>query len=105
MRAGSRRAEALRNLADRTAEPEIRKLVAILVQTDRFGTSMSDSLRTHSDFMRIRRRQEAEERAGKVGVKLVFPIFFCILPSLFIVTVGPVAMKIVRELVPMMNNL
>lgn len=105
MRAGKRRSEALRNLADRTGESEIRKLVAILIQTDRFGTSIADSLRTHADFMRIRRRQEAEERAGKVGVKLVFPIFFCILPSLFIVTVGPIAVKIVRELIPMMTGM
>ena len=67
MRAGKRRAEALRNFAERTGEPEIRKLVAILIQNDRFGTSMGESLRNHSDFMRTRRRQEAEERAGKVG--------------------------------------
>ena len=76
MRAGKRRSEALRNLADRTGEPELRKLVAILIQTDKFGTSVADSLRTHSDYVRVRRRQEAEERAAKVGVKLVFPIFF-----------------------------
>ncbi|MCL5742463.1 MAG: type II secretion system F family protein, partial [Acidobacteria bacterium] len=80
MRAGKRRSEALRNLAERTDEAEIRKLVAILIQNDRFGTSMAESLRTHSDFMRVRRRQDAEERAGKVGVKLVFPIFLFILP-------------------------
>ena len=65
MRAGKRRSDALRNLAERTGEPEIRKLVAILIQNDRFGTSMGESLRTHSDFLRTRRRQEAEERAGK----------------------------------------
>ena len=75
MRAGKRRSDAFKNLADRTGEPEIRKLVAILVQTDRFGTSMAESLRNHSDDLRVRRRQEAEERAAKVGVKLVFPIF------------------------------
>lgn len=105
MRAGKRRADALKNLADRTGESELRKLVAILVQADRFGTSIAESLRTHSDFMRVRRRQEAEERAAKVGVKLVFPIFFCILPTLFVVTVGPMAVRIVREMLPMMNNL
>jgi tight adherence protein C len=104
MRAGSRRAEALRNLADRTAEPEIRKLVAILVQTDRFGTSISDSLRTHSDFMRIRRRQEAEERAGKVGVKLVFPIFFFLLPAMLVVAAGPGLLQVFKYLFPMMRN-
>jgi tight adherence protein C len=104
MQAGKRRTEALRNLADRTGEPELRKLVAILVQTDRFGTSMAESLRTHSDFMRVRRRQEAEERAGKVGVKLVFPIFFCILPSMLVVVAGPGLLMILKQLFPMMNQ-
>jgi tight adherence protein C len=104
MQAGKRRAEALRNLADRTGETELRKLVAILVQTDRFGTSMAESLRTHSDFMRVRRRQEAEERAGKVGVKLVFPIFFCILPSMLVVTAGPGLLQIFKQLFPMMQQ-
>jgi tight adherence protein C len=84
MRAGKRRSEALRNLAERTGEPELQKLVAVLVQTDRFGTSIGDSLRAHSDFLRVKRRQEAEERAGKVGVKLVFPIFFFILPAMLV---------------------
>ena len=104
MRAGSRRAEALRNLADRTGEGELRKLVAILVQTDRFGTSMGESLRTHSDYMRLRRRQEAEERAAKVGVKLVFPIFLFILPSMMIVAAGPAMLKLFQELFPLMKN-
>ena len=89
MRAGKRRAEALRNFAERTGEPEVQKLVAIMIQNDRFGTSMGESLRTHSDYLRTRRRQDAEERAGKVGVKLVFPIFFFILPSMVIVVGGP----------------
>lgn len=104
MRAGKRRSEALRNLADRTGEPELRKLVAILVQTDRFGTSMGESLRTHSDFMRLRRKQEAEERAAKVGVKLVFPIFIFILPSMMIVAAGPAMMKLFSDLFPMMQT-
>ena len=105
MRAGKRRSDALRNFAERTGESEIRKLVAILIQNDRFGTSMGDSLRTHSDFMRIARRQEAEERAGKVGVKLVFPIFFFILPSMLIVAAGPGILQIFKYLFPMMNHL
>ena len=104
MRAGKRRADALRNLADRTGESEIRKLVAIMVQTDRFGTSMADGLRTHSDFMRVRRRQQAEERAGKVGVKLVFPIFFLILPSMLIVAAGPGLLQVFKHLFPMMRQ-
>src|SRR5579864_8403297 len=105
LKAGKRRAEALRNLADRTAVEDLKKLVAVLIQADRFGTGVSQSLRAHSDYMRVQARQIAEEKAAKLGVKLVFPIFFCILPSLFVVTVGPVAMKIVRELLPMMNNM
>ena len=104
MRAGKRRSDALRNFADRTGEDEIRKLVAILIQNDRFGTSMGESLRTHSDFMRIARRQQAEERAGKVGVKLVFPIFFFILPSMLIVAAGPGILQIFKHLFPMMKH-
>jgi len=105
MRAGKRRSEALRNFAERTGEPEIRKLVAILIQNDRFGTSMGESLRNHSDFLRTRRRQEAEERAGKVGVKLVFPIFFFILPSMLIVAAGPGILQIFKYLFPMMKSI
>jgi tight adherence protein C len=105
LKAGKRRVEALRNLAERTGVDDLKKLVAVLIQADRFGTGVAQSLRAHADFMRIQARQVAEEKAAKLGVKLIFPIFFCILPSLFVVTVGPVAMKIVRELIPMMNNL
>lgn len=105
LKAGKRRVEALRNLAERTGVDDLKKLVAVLIQADRFGTGVAISLRQHSDFMRVQARQVAEEKAAKLGVKLVFPIFFCILPSLFVVTVGPVVMKIIRELVPMMNNI
>jgi tight adherence protein C len=104
IRAGKRRSEALRSLAQRTGEREISKLVAILIQTDKFGTSMADSLRTHSDFMRVRRRQQAEERAGKVGVKLVFPIFFCIMPAMLLVAAGPGLLQVFKHLFPMMNQ-
>jgi tight adherence protein C len=105
LKAGKRRVEALRNLSERTGVDDLKKLVAVLIQADRFGTGVAQSLRAHSDFMRIQARQVAEEKAAKLGVKLIFPIFFCILPSLFVVTVGPVAMKIIRELIPMMNNI
>lgn len=105
LKAGKRRAEALRNLADRTAVEDLKKLVAVLIQADRFGTGVAQSLRAHSDYMRVQARQIAEEKAAKLGVKLVFPIFFCILPSLFVVTVGPIVMKIMRDLLPMMNNM
>jgi tight adherence protein C len=104
MRAGKRRSEALHHLAERTGEPELKKLVAILIQNDRFGTSMGDSLRSHSDFLRVKRRQDAEERAGKVGVKLVFPIFFFVLPSMMVVAAGPGILQLFKNLFPMMNN-
>ena len=104
MRAGKRRADALRNLADRTGEPELRKLIAILIQTDKFGTSMAESLRVHSDFLRVRRRQQAEERAGKVGVKLVFPIFFFIMPAMLLVAAGPGLLQVFKYLFPMMRQ-
>lgn len=105
LKAGKRRVEALRNLAERTGVEDLKKLVAVLIQADRFGTGVAQSLRQHADYMRVQARQVAEEKAAKLGVKLVFPIFFCILPSLFVVTVGPVVMRIMRELVPMMNNM
>ena len=105
LKAGKRRAEALRNLAERTSVDDLKKLVAVLIQADRFGTGVAQSLRAHADYMRVQARQIAEEKAAKLGVKLIFPIFFCILPTLFIVTVGPIAVKIVRELLPMMNNM
>jgi tight adherence protein C len=105
LKAGKRRMEALRNLAERTNVDDLKKLVAVLIQADRFGTGIAQSLRGHADFMRVQARQVAEEKAAKLGVKLVFPIFFCILPSLFVVTVGPVAVKITRELIPMMQNI
>jgi tight adherence protein C len=105
LRTGTRRADALRNLAQRTAVDELKKLVAVLIQADRFGTGIAQSLRMHADYMRVQARQVAEEKAAKVGVKLVFPIFFCILPTLFVVTVGPMAVRLVREVLPMMDNL
>ncbi len=102
--AGKSRAEALRNFARRTGEDEVKKLVGILIQTDRFGTSVAEALRTQSDFLRVRRRQEAEERAGKVGVKLVFPIFFFCLPALMVVTAGPGLLQVFTKLLPAMQS-
>jgi tight adherence protein C len=104
MQAGKQRSECLRNLGDRTGEPELKKLVAVLIQTDKFGTSVADSLRTHSDFMRVRRKQDAQERAAKVGVKLVFPIFFLILPSMMIVAAGPGLLQVFKHLFPLLNS-
>jgi tight adherence protein C len=104
MRHGKRRADALRNLGERTGIDDLKMLVGTLVQADRFGTSIAQTLRTQSEFMRTTARQRAEEKAAKMGIKLVFPIFFCILPSLFVVTVGPVIVRIFTQLIPMMNQ-
>jgi tight adherence protein C len=105
LRAGERRADALHNLADRAGVEDLKKLVAVLIQTDRFGTSIAQSLRGHADYLRTMARQKAEEKASKLAVKLVFPIFFCVLPSLFVVTVGPVLTRLVRDLLPMIENM
>lgn len=95
-RAGKPRMEAFRNLAQRTKVDDVRALVAMLVQTDRFGTSVGQALRTLADSMRTKRRQAAEEAAGKVGVKLVFPLVLCLFPAFFIVILGPALLKLVR---------
>jgi tight adherence protein C len=100
IRAGKRRAEALHNLGQRTDVDEIKRMVGVLIQADRFGTSISQTLRNFSDYMRVQARQEAEEKAAKIGVKLVFPIFFFILPSLFVVTVGPMIVRVTRDFLP-----
>lgn len=103
MRAGKRRAESLHNFGERTDVDEVKKLVSVLIQADRFGTSISQTLRNFSDFMRVQIRQEIEEKAAKIGVKLVFPIFFFILPSLFVVTVGPIMVTVMRDFLPSLN--
>jgi tight adherence protein C len=105
LRAGKRRVDALHNLADRTGVEDLKKLVAVLIQTDRFGTSIAQSLRGHAEYLRNMARQRAEEKAAKLAVKLVFPIFFCVLPSLFVVTIGPVLTRLVRDLIPMIENM
>jgi tight adherence protein C len=101
LRAGKGRAEALHNLAERTGVDDIHSLVAMLVQTDKFGTSVSQSLRVHSDTVRTKRRQRAEEAAAKTGAKLVFPLVFCIFPAIWVVTIGPAAIKFINVLGPM----
>jgi tight adherence protein C len=104
LRAGKARSEALHNLADRTGVDDIASLVAMLVQTDRFGTSIAKSLRVHSETLRTKRRQRAEEAAAKTGVKMVFPLVFCIFPAIFVVTIGPAAIKFVTVLFPTINK-
>jgi tight adherence protein C len=105
LRAGKGRSEAMRNLADRTGLEDVASLVTMLVQTDKFGTSVAQSLRVHSDVLRVKRRQRAEEAAAKTGVKMVFPLVFCIFPSIWVVTIGPAAIKFVQVLFPMANNI
>jgi tight adherence protein C len=95
-RAGKPRIEAFKNFATRTKVDDVRALVAMLTQTDRFGTSIADALRTYAEVSRTKRRQRAEERAAKIGVKLVFPLVFCLFPAFFVVTLGPGIIKFVH---------
>jgi len=101
LRAGKPRTEALHNLGDRTGVDDIVSLVAMLVQTDKFGTSVAQSLRVHSETLRTKRRQRAEEAAAKTGVKMVFPLVFCIFPAIWVVTLGPAVIKFIEVLMPM----
>jgi tight adherence protein C len=101
LRAGKARSEALRNLAERTGVDDLASLAAMLIQTDKFGTSVAQSLRVHSDTLRTKRRQRAEEAAAKTGVKMVFPLVFCIFPAIWVVTIGPAAIKFVEVLFPL----
>jgi tight adherence protein C len=98
--AGTGRSTALRNLADRTGVDDLSSLVAMLVQTDKFGTSVANSLRVFSETLRTKRRQRAEEAAAKTGVKMVFPLVCCIFPAIWIVTIGPAAIQFMKVLGP-----
>jgi tight adherence protein C len=98
IRAGKPRLEAFKNFADRTGVEDVRTLVAMMVQTDRFGTSIAQALRTAANVSRTKRRQRAEERAAKLSVKLVFPLVFCLFPAMYVVTLGPAVIKIFRVL-------
>jgi tight adherence protein C len=104
LRAGKPRAEALRNMADRSGVDDLSSLVTMLIQTDKFGTSVAQSLRVYSETLRTKRRQRAEEAAAKTGVKMVFPLVLCIFPAIWIVTIGPAAIKFVTVLFPMTNK-
>jgi tight adherence protein C len=101
IRIGRTRIEAMRDLASRTGVDDIKALVAMLIQTDRFGTSVSQSLRVHADDMRLKRRQRAEEAAAKTPVKMVPPLVFFIFPALFVVILGPAIITIFRQFVGM----
>ncbi len=98
MQTGISRTEALRNLAQRTGVEDIFSLVAMLVQTDRLGTSVGNALRAHADSMRVRRRQRAEQLARKAAVKLAFPLVFLVLPALLTIILGPAAIQIMKAL-------
>lgn len=100
MRAGFSKEKALRNLALRTGVEDVDTLVAMLIQAERFGTSMADSLRVHSDTLRTKRKFRAEEAAAKIALKLLFPLIFFIFPSLFVVLLGPAVIQIYRVLLP-----
>ena len=100
LRAGSSKEKALRNLALRTGVEDVDALVAMLIQSERFGTSIAASLRVQSDQLRTKRRQRAEEQAAKIALKLLFPLIFFIFPSLLVVLMGPAFIQITRVLLP-----
>ena len=98
MRAGTPREEALRHLADRTGIEDIQSFVTMLIQTDRFGTAIADALRIHSDTLRTKRRQRAEEAAAKTAIKMLFPVVLFIFPALFVVILGPAVIQVIETL-------
>ncbi len=101
IRAGTPRDEALRNLGERTDLADIRSLMAMLIQTDRFGTSIAKALRVHSDTLRVKRRQRAEEAAAKTTIKLIFPLVLFVFPAMFVVILGPAVLHISRTFATM----
>lgn len=103
-RAGQSRADVLERLAQRTGEPEVRKLTNLLLDGDRFGTSLGPALRNHAQYTRLRRKQQAQEKARKTSVKLVFPVFFLIFPCVLLVTLGPAVLRLMQGMKEMMGN-
>jgi tight adherence protein C len=103
LRANTTRAEALHNFVDRSKDMELRKFANLLIDTDRFGTSLGPALKTHARYLRIRFRQIAQEKARKVGVKLIFPVFFLIFPSVILVTLGPAVILIFQQMKNLMG--
>ena len=101
---GRPRAEVLHELGTRTGVADLRSLAAVLIQADRFGSSVAQALRTQSDSMRIRRRQLAEEKAAKTAVQLIFPLVLFIFPGIFVILVGPAAITMMREMFPLMGD-
>jgi tight adherence protein C len=103
LRANTTRADALRNFGERSRDMELRKFANLLIDTDRFGTSLGPALKTHARYLRIRFRQIAQEKARKVGVKLIFPVFFLIFPSVILVTLGPAVILIFTQMQHMLE--
>jgi tight adherence protein C len=104
MRAGSAKEKALRNLALRTGVEDVDALAKMLIQADRFGTSVGVALRIQSEQLRTRRRQMIEENAGKIATKLLFPLIFCIFPALLVVLLGPAVLQIMRTVMPVASG-
>jgi tight adherence protein C len=100
---GRPRSEVLHELGARTGVQDLRTLAGVLIQAEKFGSSVAQALRVQSDSMRTRRRQLAEEKAAKTAVKLIFPLVIFIFPGIFVVLVGPAAITMVREMFPMMS--
>ncbi|MGY8768695.1 MAG: type II secretion system F family protein [Pirellulales bacterium] len=102
LQVGRTRSEVLHELGERTGVDDLHSLASILIQADKFGSSIAQALRVQSDAMRTRRRQIAEEKAAKTAVKMIFPLVFFIFPGIFVVIVGPAAITVVNEMLPMM---
>jgi len=103
LKANTTRTDALRNFANRSKDIEVRKFANLLIDTDRFGTSLGPALKTHARYLRIRFRQAAQEKARKVAVKLIFPVFFLIFPSVMLVTLGPAAIMLITQMKNLVN--
>jgi tight adherence protein C len=104
LKANTSRAEALKNFAARSNDTELRKFANLLIDTERFGTSVGPALRTHARYLRIRFRQIAQEKARKVGIKLIFPVFFLIFPSVILVTLGPALILLFSQMKDLMGQ-
>ncbi len=103
MLASLSRPEVFQSLRDRTPEPELKRLAQVFIDSDRFGTSLAPTLRNHVKFLRVRLRQQVQEQARKVGVKLIFPVFFLIFPAVILITLGPAVIQIYAQLGAFMN--
>lgn len=104
-RAGRAKGDVLHDLGSRTESDELRRFTRVMIDSERFGSSLAPTLRTHARYVRTRRRQAAQEAARKLGVKLIFPVFFLIMPAVFVVTLGPAIIQMVQQLKPMIDGM